>query len=480
MPSLQSLSMVFAGTVALCASGCSQNAGATLKKDSTAAASPKAPKHSGAGDKANGGPTKASKLTRIGQVKLPIEVHFGALDHAFSGDQLLLHSTHVSARRLTAIHTKTAKVSWTHPAGTKIDQFTSYKSLVVASYVMGGLVALDRDTGETRWELKEHSLIYGTPAAITGLSNDQLGVLGPKGAVFVDINTGKVSSAVSGTVVPKMTAMPAFKRSAAGQFSAVGVRFAAPPASVVKGQRIMSRFAVVDGATTQVYTLVVDDKARTLTLALDGSKPGTSLSWNIPSVTGSVDVFNGDPEPMKLSVSVGLLAGRLYLYEYYDGYRWSWGVGSNRLSQLKANLRGFDTQLWGQKNAKAPFKRYHFIGERLLIGAGILHQQHGAVTYGVVDPTQLTTTSKTPTMFGQKSHRILATNVGLLGFELPSKSAPVLRATFLEDKVPAPFDVKMPQRPGAFLSDPASGLVALTYEDKARDDFVVLFTSTPK
>jgi hypothetical protein len=168
------------------------------------------------------------------------------------------------------------------------------------------------------------------------------------------------------------------------------------------GSRLLSRFMVVSLSGKSSYfdwQLVGSDLI--LRRYTEQQQPDGELRWQVPKLpeTDSKDAaFTGNPDPEKLQASVHVSGGRLFLYEDYSNYRWSWGRGSNRITLLQPGPTGAMTirfQDWGQKQDKDPYWGYMFFPGSVVLHDGTdLRQRHyqsfdvtGYLAAGATGPT---------------------------------------------------------------------------------------------
>ncbi len=100
--------------------------------------------------------------------------------------------------------------------------------------------------------------------------------------------------------------------------------------------------------------------------------------------------FNGNPEPDKLAASLEIVNGKLYLYENYTIYRWSWARGSNRLTNIDYEQMKIKNQVWGQKTHKDTYWGFIFFKHSLFLANGIMHFQDQPNDFKLIDTTKVT------------------------------------------------------------------------------------------
>jgi hypothetical protein len=133
------------------------------------------------------------------------------------------------------------------------------------------------------------------------------------------------------------------------------------------------------------YIWSLDKKKRKFYLDVYDEK-GVKLNsdfWYMDEDTSehtSIDYFSGYPEPEKLSHSVHVLNNKLFLYENYVNYRWSWGRGSNRLHCIDLNTGKVKYEKWGHAPSDTiayPSNKFHFFDHNMLYADNIMHFQDG-------------------------------------------------------------------------------------------------------
>jgi PQQ-like domain len=329
----------------------------------------------------------APRLDRLAEISLPPGLDFGPWTIKATPRRLVLLGTHVSSRTLAAFDRKTWKQAWRYPG--KVEAFVLRGGLVIASDLKKKVVALDQVTGKQRWVVKGYYLAtyQRRPLHPDARTTDAQLLLAGKTAAVVDVKTGRVTRRA-----PTILAIQRYRR---GHPSLAGYSYRLPPRMplVPKGAKLLALVQVEarDGAVEGIYAWSLmgrrftlqrhDEKLAAVVHQASARKsPQASVSWEMPKLKGS-GAFNGAPEPNKLATEVGLIAGRLLLYENYVNYRWSEGRGNNRLTSVRLPGPTIDAQLWGQRGIKkgGDYRGFVLRPDAVFVTAGsTLHWQHRA------------------------------------------------------------------------------------------------------
>jgi hypothetical protein len=331
----------------------------------------------------------APRLDQLAEITLPPDLAFGPWTIKVTPRRLVVLGTHVSSRTLAAFDRKTWKQAWRYPG--KVEAFVLRGGLVIASDLKQKVVALDLVTGKQRWAVKGYYLAtyQRRPLHPDARTNDAQLLLAGQTAAVVNVNTGRV--------VQRAKTILAIPRYRHGQPGLAGYSYRLPPRKplVPTGAKLLALVQIEarDGTVEGIYAWSLqgrrftlrrhDDKLTALVDRASARKnPQASVSWEMPRLKGS-GAFNGAPEPDKLATEVGLIAGRLLLYENYVNYRWSWGQGTNRLTSVRLPGPTIDAQLWGLRGIKkgGAYRGFVLRPEAVFVTSGsTLHWQHRAPT----------------------------------------------------------------------------------------------------
>lgn len=311
--------------------------------------------------------TNNINITFEKEILTSLEASLGTVNSAKIGPYLILHDSHVSARKLICIEYSTGKELW--KIEPDVHRFYIYNDIVIIDF-NEYIAAYQVKTGSELWRLDSVNISYNYPegAAVTGklLANY-------KGKqVILDLETQSVKSFSQGVV-------GAYRFQLDGD-QVVRSRIGTENNYDYKGNLLAVVIVSDSQGIRRDYVWSLDEHTRQFFLTgfdTDGKK-FNNCSWKMDEGERlPQDAFSGNPEPDKLVNSVFFVDGRLFLFENYINYRWSWNRGSNRINCIDWKTGILKYQKWGQNPKGKEFNTFQFFDNTILYSDNVMHFQDG-------------------------------------------------------------------------------------------------------
>ena len=301
------------------------------------------------------------------EILTSLEASLGTISIAKIDSFLILHDSHVSDRKLICIDYTSGKEHW--KIETDVHRFYIYKDKVIINFDKD-IAAYQVETGEELWRIKSVYISYNNPNA-SNVSENLLAYHNDK-KVILNLETQSLESFKEGIVEThhfQLNANQVIK-------SRIGVK----NTYNYKG-KLLAVIIINDSLGMQRdYVWSLDEETRKYYLkGFDSNKQVISdSSWKMDEGKRlAKDFFNGNPEPEKLESSVFFIDGRLFLFENYVLYRWSWNRGNNRISSIDWKTGEIVYQKWGQAPEETEFNTFQFFDNVILYSDNVMHFQNG-------------------------------------------------------------------------------------------------------
>lgn len=294
-------------------------------------------------------------------------IYFAKID-----SHLLLYDAHVSERKLICLDVFSGKTEW--EIDKPVFNFFIYENKLVIDF--DSYIALYKiETGEEIWRTNSGSIAYNNKLAEKVSKNLLIDYEGKK--TILNLETQTIDT-VSTNIV------------SAHYFKVIGEKteeFIIGIQNTYKTQHELLSFIIVEDlqGLKRDYVGSINKELRIFYLDTYNEK-GVKINseqWDMDetrSEHSSVDLFNGYPEPQKLDYSVHFVNGKLFLYEDYTIYRWSWGRGSNRINCIDWQTGSIKYQKWGHAPSDKLYltaNKFHFFDYTILYADNIMNFQDG-------------------------------------------------------------------------------------------------------
>jgi len=320
-------------------------------------------------------PVSTEKEGRIAFLKeIIIDYELNASTTYFSklDSHLLIYDGHVSNRKLICIDIITAETEWIMDKS--VFQFYTYKNNIVIDF--DSYIAVHEiKTGNQIWRTQSGNIDYSNKLRKKVSQNLLINYEGKSAILNLDertIDTSK-NDIVSAQYFKMLNQQV--------ESYVIGIE----NNYKIKGQ-LLSMIVVENEhglKNSFIWSLDKENRMFYLDCYNETKVKMNSVNWQMdeekPKNT-SIDYFNGYPEPEKLNREIHLINDKIFLYENYTAYRWSWGHGSNRISCINPEKGNIIYQKWGHapsNNKYLTAKRFHFFHHNILYADNIMHFQNG-------------------------------------------------------------------------------------------------------
>lgn len=294
-------------------------------------------------------------------------IYFAQIDN-----HVLIYDAHVSNRTLVCVNAETGKKEWVIEK--LVHNFYIYEKNIVVEF-SNYIAVHDLKTGAQIWRTDSGSIDYKNLLASEVSEQLLINYHGKKS--ILNLKTHKIDSSQNNLIPAQYFKVDAEK---VNEF-VIGVQ------NEYQTKHDIISFVKVESFDGLVrdYIWSLNKKKRIFYIDIYNKK-GTKIksdSWYMDEDTTahtSVDYFSGYPEPEKLSYSVHVLNNKLFLYENYVNYRWSWGRGSNRLHCIDIDEGTLLYEKWGHApsdTVEYPSNKFHFFDQTILYANNTMNFQDG-------------------------------------------------------------------------------------------------------
>lgn len=302
------------------------------------------------------------------EILTSLEASLGTMNMVKVGDYLILHDSHVSDRKIACINYISGTETWSIETG--VDRFFVYKDELVLdfdTYTAGYDVA----TGDQIWKIENVCLSYLIPNGAEVNRNLLVHHNGQE-ALF-NIETKEIKTFERGKVVEAY-----YFTSNEGNVK----KYCIGTENKYKYIGAFLGVAIVDFPNSKridyVWTLDEENREFHLLAYDENNIEVSSHTWKMDEGERlPEDFFNGNPEPEKLSSSIEFVGDKLFFFENYVNYRWSWNRGTNRITCVDPASGELEYQLWGQKPGDSEYYSFVFFNNTILYTNNTMHFQDG-------------------------------------------------------------------------------------------------------
>ncbi len=301
------------------------------------------------------------------EILTDIEASLGTMSMAKIGDYLILHDSHVSDRKLVCIEYSTGKEIWKIENG--VHRFYVYNDNVIIEF--NNYIALHNvKSGKEIWRKESVSISYNYHKSDIVTNNILANHNGEK--VVFDLETQTVKLYDKGIIGAYYFQFDEqnVKKSLIGTENYYNCE-----------NKLLSIIIVNDdNDERRDYVWSLDEQKREFNLSCFDSerKKINEHFWKMDEGEQlPKNMFDGNPEPDKLSGSMYFIEDKLFLFENYVNYRWSWNRGTNRISCIDWKTGNIKYQKWGQAPGEKEFKTFLFFDNTILYSDNIMHFQDG-------------------------------------------------------------------------------------------------------